>query len=138
MNAFRTLALIAAATFAFAACGTGENTASPDMTTDPATGIEIPTSSPSEAPMVVAPLILDATTTSGSTTVGNGIVFNLPDPAGWMLDADRPELVTLSPGLDDGTMVLNPGATALAAGTVVITATAADGMTSIAFTIEIR
>lgn len=137
MTRFQKLALPLAAALLLAACGTAE-TASP-VTTDPATGIEIPTGSPTaSAPTVIAPLILDATTTSGSVAVGNTVVFNLADPAGWSLSADRPELVLLKSGLDDGSMVLNPGATALAAGTVVVTATGADGETTIEFTIEIR
>lgn len=136
MNTFRSLTLAIVATVAVAACGGSTNTASPAVNTDPATGIEIPSAVPS-APTVVAPLILDATTTSGSVAVGSAIVFNLAEPASWELSADRPELVKLSQGLDDGTMVLNPGATALEKGTVVITATGLNGATLV-FTVEIR
>lgn len=70
---------------------------------------------------IVAPVILDATQTSATVKTGWFIVFNLDDPASWKLSADKPELVELVPGTDDGSMVTNPGAKALKAGDVKIT-----------------
>ena len=70
---------------------------------------------------IVAPVILDASDTSATVKVGWFVVFNLDDPTSWKLSADKPELVELIPGTDDGSAVSNPGAKALKAGDVKIT-----------------
>lgn len=85
---------------------------------------------------IVAPVILDASTTSATVKVGWFIVFNLDDPTAWKLSADKPDLVELVPGTDDGSMVTNPGAKALKAGDVKITAD--NGSQSIVYSITIK
>jgi hypothetical protein len=84
---------------------------------------------------IMSPLMLDATTTTGSIKVNQFVVFKLDNPASWKLSADKPELVELVPGMDDGSSVSNPGAKGLKAGDVKITAD--DGTTKIVYSITI-
>ena len=58
------------------------------------------------------------------------IVFAQPDPANTKLSTDRPDIVELTQGSDDGSALFNPGAVALAPGVAVVTIVTADGTTS--------
>ena len=51
------------------------------------------------------------------------------DPANTVISVDDPSILEITQGSDDGTVVMNPGAKALKAGTAVITVTNADGST---------
>jgi hypothetical protein len=93
---------------------------------------------PTPAPIggdVMAPLILDATTTMGTIKVNQVVVFDVDDPTSWSLTADKPELVELIPGTDDGSSVGNPGAKGLKAGEVRIGLE--NGSQSLVYTITI-
>jgi hypothetical protein len=85
---------------------------------------------------IMAPLILDATTTTGTIKVNQFVVFNVDDPASWSLTADKPDLVELVPGKDDGSSVSNPGAKGLKAGVVKIGLE--NGSQSLVYTITIE
>ena len=82
-----------------------------------------PSESPSGSVQVIGPVILDSTQTSADVTVGRTIVFNVENPAAWTLSADPADLVQLTPGGESGGATFNPGATALAVGSVTITLT---------------
>jgi len=84
---------------------------------------------------VIAPTILDASATTAQVKVGWFVVFKLDDPAAWTMSADKAGLVELTPGTADGTMVTNPGARALAAGTVKVTLV--NGKTTLVYTLTI-
>ena len=77
------------------------------------------------APVIVAP---DQTT--AEATVGETIVFDQPDPANTTISTDKPDVLELTQGSDDGSALFNPGATALAPGVAVVTIEAADGSTT--------
>jgi hypothetical protein len=95
--------------------------------------------SPSPSPIggdIVAPVILDSTQTTGTITVGGFVVFNLDNPTSWKLSADKPDLVELIAGTDDGSSVSNPGAKGLKVGDVKITLD--DGSQQIVYNITIK
>jgi len=85
-----------------------------------------------------ATLILDSTQTSADVTVGRTIVFNVENPAAWTLSADPADLVQLTPGGESGGATFNPGATALAAGSVTITLTNETSGEVLTFAISIK
>jgi hypothetical protein len=74
-----------------------------------------------------APVIVNPEQTTAEATVGETIVFNQPDPANTTISTDRPDVLELTQGWDDGSAVFNPAATALAPGVAVVTITALDG-----------
>jgi hypothetical protein len=111
-----------------AACGAGGATAVPS--TAPAA------SDAGGGAGVIAPTILDATSTTATVKVGWFVVFKLDDPSAWTMSADKPELVELTPGTDDGSVVTNPGARALAAGTGKVTLV--NGSTTLVYTLTIE
>ena len=86
---------------------------------------------------VTAPIIVEPGTTSVTAKVGNNIVFNVNDPAKTKTITDKPEVLEITQGKDDGSAVFNPGAKALAAGVATVTITLADGgSTTITVTVE--
>jgi hypothetical protein len=97
-----------------------------------------PSESPNGGAQVIGPVILDSTQTSADVTVGRAIVFNVENPADWTLSADPAELVQLTPGGESGGATFNPGATALAAGSVTITLTNETSGEVLAFAISIK
>ena len=79
--------------------------------------------SPSGSTQVIGPVLLDAAQTSAEVTVGRTLVFNVEDPGAWTMAADPADLVELTPGGEKDGATFNPGAAALAAGSVTITLT---------------
>jgi hypothetical protein len=77
------------------------------------------------APVFVAP---DQTTAEAS--VGETIVFTQPDPANTTISTDKPEVLELIQGTDDGSAVFNPAAVARAPGVAVVSIESADGSTT--------
>jgi len=114
------LAIAAIASALLAGC-TGPSSA-PD--TPPAS------SAPASAPGLPAPVIVEPEQTTASARVGETIVFRQPDPAATTISTDRPDILELTQGSDDGSAQFNPAAKALSAGVAVVTITAADGSTS--------
>jgi hypothetical protein len=94
--------------------------------------------SPIGSTQVIGPVILDATKTSGEVGVGNMVVFNVEDPGAWTLAADPAALVELSPGGEKDGATFNPGATALAAGSVTVTLTNGTTGEVLAFSLTIK
>lgn len=94
--------------------------------------------SPSDSAQVIGPVILDATQASAEVAVGRTVVFNVEDPGAWTMAADPADLVELTPGGEKDGATFNPGAAALAAGSVTITLT--NGMSGevLTFAITIR
>ena len=88
-------------------------------------------------PGVVAPVFLDATTTTAEVAVGRFIVFNVDKPASWTMTADPADLVVLTPGSESADLVTNPGAETKAAGSVTVTLKNTAGDTLV-FTITIK
>ena len=54
--------------------------------------------------MIVAP-----GQTTAEATVGETIVFNQPDPANTTISTDKPDVLELTQGSDDGSALFNPG-----------------------------
>jgi hypothetical protein len=77
-----------------------------------------------------APVIVEPGQAQASATVGETIVFNQDDPAETQVSTDRPDVLELTQGSDDGSAQFNPAARALAPGVAVVTIQAADGSTS--------
>jgi hypothetical protein len=77
------------------------------------------------APVFVAP---DQTTAEAA--VGETIVFTQPDPANTTISTDKPEVLELIQGTDDGSAVFNPAAVARAPGVAVVSIETADGSTT--------
>ena len=94
--------------------------------------------SPSGSAQVIGPVILDATQTSAEVAVGRTVVFNVEDPAAWTMAADPVDLVDLTPGGELDGATFNPGATALAAGSVTITLTSGTSGEVLTFAITIK
>lgn len=85
---------------------------------------------PSATAGLPAPVIIEPDQTEATASVGATIVFNQPDPANTTVSTDRPDIVELTQGSDDGSAQFNPGAVALAPGVAVVTILAPDGTTS--------
>jgi hypothetical protein len=92
-----------------------------------------PAASPAAASGTVglpAPVIVEPDQAEATASVGATIVFNQPDPANTTVSTDRPDIVELTQGSEDGSAQFNPGAVALAPGVAVVTIVAPDGTTS--------
>ena len=103
-------------------CATGSTDGDPEPAPPSVTSsgsVQLP------APVIVAP-----GQTTAEATVGETIVFNQPDPANTTISTDKPDVLELTQGWDDGSAVFNPGATALAPGVAVVTIEADDGSTT--------
>lgn len=83
----------------------------------------------SETSQMLPPVIIAVDQTDASATVGDFIDIIADDPANTVISVDDPSILEITQGSDDGTVVMNPGAKALKAGTAVITVTNADGST---------
>jgi hypothetical protein len=68
--------------------------------------------------------------TTAQASVGETIVLTQPDPANTTISTDRPDILELTQGSDDGSAMFNPAAVARAPGVAVVTIEAADGSTS--------
>jgi len=94
--------------------------------------------SPSGSTQVIGPVFLDAAQTSAEVTVGRTLVFNVEDPGAWTMAADPADLVELTPGGEKDGATFNPGAAALAAGSVTITLTNGTSGEVLTFAITIK
>ena len=94
--------------------------------------------SPSGSTQVIGPVIVEPTQTSAEVTVGRTVVFNVEDPGAWTMAADPVDLVELTPGGELDGATFNPGATALAAGSVTITLTNGTSGEVLTFEITIK
>ena len=90
---------------------------------DPAT--EATTSS--ETSQMLPPVIVTADQTDTSAAVGDMIDIVVDDPVNTTIAVDNPEVLEITQGKDDGSVLFNPGATALSPGTATIMVTSADG-----------
>lgn len=99
-----------------AGCSSSEDTAGESTTT-------------SETSQMLPPVIIAVDQTDASAKVGDFIDIIADDPANTVISVDDPSILEITQGSDDGTVVMNPGAKALKAGTAVITVTNADGST---------
>lgn len=104
--------------------------ASPSSTASPSAPASPGTASDSASAELPAPVIVEPGQTTAEAHVGETIVFNQPDPANTTIGTDRPDVLKLFQGRDDGSALFNPGAEALAPGVAVVTIRAADGSTS--------
>ena len=86
-------------------------------------------SASSSGAQLPAPIIVEPGTGAVEATVGETIVFNQADPAQTQVSTDRPDVLELTQGSDDGSAQFNPGALAVAPGVAVVTIEAADGGT---------
>lgn len=75
---------------------------------------------------MIGPVMVEPEQTDVSVTVGRMVVFNVADPTAEMIATDKPEILSVIPGRDDGSAVFNPGAEALAPGTATVTLTNMD------------
>ena len=94
--------------------------------------------SPSGSVQVIGPVFLDATQTSAEVAVGRTLVFTVEDPGAWTMAADPADLVELTPGGEKDGATFNPGAAALAAGSVTITLTNGTSGEVLTFAITIK
>ena len=94
--------------------------------------------SPSGSTQVIGPVILDPTQASAEVTVGRTVVFNVEDPGAWTMAADPADLVELTPGGELDGATFNPGAAALAAGSVTVTLTTGTSGEVLTFVITIK
>ncbi len=94
--------------------------------------------SPSGSTQVIGPVFLDAAQTSAEVTVGRTLVFSVEDPGAWTMAADPADLVELTPGGEKDGATFNPGAAALAAGSVTITLTNGTSGEVLTFAITIK
>jgi hypothetical protein len=83
----------------------------------------------SETSQMLPPVIIAVDQTDASAVVGDFIDILVDDPANTVISVDDSSILEITQGSDDGTVVMNPGAKALAAGTAIITVTKADGST---------
>jgi hypothetical protein len=109
-----------AGTSAVAGCGEASEPATTPSTAPSATA----------TPGLPAPIIVEPGETAVTAAVGETIVFNQPDPANTTISTDRPDVLELTQGSDDGSAQFNPAAVAQTAGVAVVTIVAADGTTS--------
>jgi hypothetical protein len=113
---------VALSVAAAAGCASGSSDGVQESTT--------PSAASSATIGLPAPVIVDPDQTTADATVGETIVFNQPDPANTTISTDRPDVLELTQGWDDGSAVFNPAATALAPGVAVVTIEAHDGSTT--------
>jgi hypothetical protein len=107
------------------ACGTSSSSTTPAAA--PSTSS---TTQPTGTSQMLPPIIVIPGQTDASVPVGRYIVFNVSDPAHTQVSTDKPDVLELSQGHDDGSAVFNPGAKALAEGTAIVTITESSGTTS--------
>ena len=76
---------------------------------------------------VLPPVMVMPGQTTATAKVGDFVVFSQPDPTKTKISTDKPDVLELTQGKDDGSAQFNPGAKAIAPGTAVVSITAADG-----------
>jgi len=118
-RAARVALAVALAVSASGGCGS-------DAEPEPAT----PSVSTSGSNQLPAPVIVTPDQTTAEASVGETIVFDQPDPANTTISTDKPDVLELIQGTDDGSAVFNPAAVAQAPGVAVVTIEAADGSTT--------
>jgi hypothetical protein len=118
---------VALAVSAAGGCATGSSEDEPGSATP---SVAAPSIAPSGSNQLPAPIIVAPDQTTAEARVGETIVFDQPDPANTMISTDRPDVLDLTQGDDDGSALFNPAATALAPGVAVVTIEAKDGTTT--------
>lgn len=88
------------------------------------------TASEGASAQLPAPVMVAADQTQAQARVGETIVFQQPDPADTRISTDRPDVLELMQGSDDGSAQFNPVAIPRATGVAVVTIEAVDGSTS--------
>ena len=76
---------------------------------------------PSGGAQVIGQIILGASDTTATVTVGRTVVFDVEDPADWEVTAEPEGLVDISLGGATGDAVFNPGVTPTSPGEVRVT-----------------
>lgn len=118
----RAVAVVAAAALVAAGgCSSAKDDADPSA---PASGSAAP-SAQLPAPVMVAP-----DQTAVQARLGETIVFQQPDPADTTISTDRPDILELIQGSDDGSAQFNPVAIPRDTGVAVVTVEAVDGSVS--------
>jgi hypothetical protein len=107
------------------ACGTSSGS-----TTAATSPSAISTNQSTGNSQMLPPIIVIPGQTDASVPVGRYIVFNVSDPAHTQVSSDKPDVLEVTQGHDDGSAVFNPGGKGLAEGTAVITITEPSGTTS--------
>ncbi len=118
-RAARVALAVALAVSAAGACGSSEEPKSPT-----------PSASTSGSNQIPAPIFVAPDQTTAEAAVGETIVFTQPDPANTTISTDKPDVLEMIQGSDDGSAVFNPAAIARAPGVAVVTIGAADGSTT--------
>ncbi len=118
-RAARVALVVALAVSAAGGCGSDAEPESPT-----------PSASASGSNQLPAPIFVTPDQTTAEAAVGETIVFTQPDPANTTISTDKPDVLELIQGTDDGSAVFNPAAVARAPGVAVVTIEAADGSTS--------
>jgi hypothetical protein len=120
----RVMGVAVAAVLALGAAG-GCTTGPTDADVTPTTSATASGSVQLPAPVFVTP-----GQTTAEASVEETIVFTQPDPANTTISTDRPDVLELTQGSDDGSAVFNPSAVARAPGVAVVTIEAPDGSTT--------
>ena len=79
---------------------------------------------------MLPPVMVMPGQTTATAKVGDFVVFSQPDPTKTTIGTDKPDVLELTQGKDDGSAQFNPGAKAIAPGVAVVTIAAADGTVS--------
>ncbi len=108
-------------------CATGSSDGEPES---PTPSVASPSVAPSGSNQLPAPVMVAPEQTTAEARVGETIVFDQPDPANTTISTDRPDVLDLIQGSDDGSALFNPAASALAPGVAVVTIEADDGTTT--------
>ena len=85
------------------------------------------TATTSETSQMLPPVIITADQMDAVAVVGDMIDIVVDDPVNTVVAVDNPDVLEITQGSDDGSAIFNPGATALAPGTAVISITSPDG-----------
>lgn len=106
-----------------------EESASP---TAGASGAASATAETAEPVDPFAPVLIDPKVPIATAIVGDALAFDIPEDAKLTttITSDKPDVIEVFDASEDAGFVLDAGATALAAGTAVLTFTSADGTTT--------
>ena len=109
----RVLVAVALAVSAAGGCATGSSDGEPES---PTPSVASPSVAPSGSNQLPAPIIVAPEQTTAEASVGETIVFDQPDPANTTISTDRPDVLELTQGSDDGSALFNPAALRLPPG----------------------
>lgn len=122
--------VVVAAALAVSVAGGCTGDSSDDEPVSPIPSVASPSVASSGSNQLPAPVIVAPGETMAEAAVGETIVFDQPDPAHTTISTDRPDILDLTQGSDDGSALFNPAATALATGVAIVTIEADDGATT--------